>query len=95
MMAHLNTGNISTGLTKGGDGWNFVGNPYPSAVDWDAQQDGQGQTLLPDSYGVWNGATYATYISRWWNKWRDTSIFRQHRVSSCKPAAAGYSWCYK
>jgi hypothetical protein len=59
----LNTGNISKALTKGGDGWNFVGNPYPSAVDWDAS--GWTKTnLASDGYAIWNGAllTNAQYI---------------------------------
>ncbi len=36
----LNTGNISfnnlyrTGIGTGNFGWNFLGNPYPSAIDW-------------------------------------------------------------
>ncbi|MCK9401044.1 MAG: T9SS type A sorting domain-containing protein [Bacteroidales bacterium] len=57
----LNTGPISTPLTKGGDGWNFVGNPYPSAVDWDAV--GWTKTnLVTNSFSVWNGGpTYGTY----------------------------------
>jgi len=61
----LNTGAISTNLTKGGDGWNFTGNPYVSAVDWEAS--GWIKTnLLTNSYAVWDGSvlpngTYATY----------------------------------
>jgi hypothetical protein len=57
----VNTGTISTGLTKGGDGWNFVGNPYPSSVDWDAA--GWTKTnLTTAAYYVWNGATYSSYV---------------------------------
>lgn len=56
----LNTGTISTPLTKGGNGWNFVGNPYPSAVDWEAA--GWTKTsLVTNSCSVWDGATYGTY----------------------------------
>jgi hypothetical protein len=58
----LNTGNISKALTKGGDGWNFVGNPYVSAVDWEAA--GWTKTsLATNSYSVWQGATYGTYTA--------------------------------
>jgi hypothetical protein len=57
----LNSGAISTPLTSGGDGWNFVGNPYPSAVDWDAA--GWTRTnLATNAYYVWNGSTYASYL---------------------------------
>lgn len=30
-----NTGQISQGFTKSGLGWNLVGNPYPSVLDWE------------------------------------------------------------
>lgn len=56
----LNTGAQSTPLTFTVDGWNFTGNPYPSAVDWEATgwvKSG----LASDAYSVWDGATYGTY----------------------------------
>jgi len=56
----LNSGTISTPLTKGGNGWNFVGNPYPSAVDWEA--GGWTKTnLVTNAYSIWDGDTYGTY----------------------------------
>lgn len=55
----LVTGNQSTGLTSG---WNFTGNPYVSAVDWEAA--GWTKTnLVTNAYSVWDGATYGTYIA--------------------------------
>ncbi len=62
----VNTGDISKALTYSsvgsiyGDGWNFVGNPYPSAVDWEAA--GWTKTsLVTNSFSVWNGVNYGTY----------------------------------
>lgn len=56
----LNTGSLSTPLTSVTDGWNFLGNPYPSSVDWDAA--GWTKTnLTTNAYYVWNAGSYATY----------------------------------
>jgi hypothetical protein len=70
----LNTGAIGTALTYTPlgsiweDGWNFVGNPYASAVNWDAT--GWTKTgLATDSYSIWqgcvgcndDGGTYGSY----------------------------------
>lgn len=58
----LNTGTLSTGITSDGDGWNFVGNPYPSAVDWDAASGWTRTNLTTNAYYVWTGTTYASYV---------------------------------
>jgi hypothetical protein len=33
--ANLNNGNINYNITKQGNNFNFIGNPYPSPIDWD------------------------------------------------------------
>jgi hypothetical protein len=62
----LNSGTINKSLSytvaggSYGNGWNFTGNPYPSALDWEAT--GWTRTnLVTNSYSVWNGSTYASY----------------------------------
>ncbi|MCD4732600.1 MAG: T9SS type A sorting domain-containing protein [Bacteroidales bacterium] len=64
----LNTGNINSAIltnTNGNasTGYNFVGNPYPSAVDWDILA-GWTKTNLDNAIYIWNPAVgqYGSYI---------------------------------
>jgi hypothetical protein len=43
-------------------GYNFVGNPYTSALDWDASS-GWTKTNLEDAIYVYNNGNWATYVS--------------------------------
>lgn len=59
----LNTGNVATALTytpAQGNGWNLLGNPYPSAIDWDNVSG----TNLDDAVYVYDNAsaTYKSYV---------------------------------
>jgi len=64
---NLNSGPISYSLTNTlinpttHNGWNFVGNPYPSAVDWDAAS-GWTKTNIDNSIYYWNGINYSYYV---------------------------------
>jgi len=61
----FNTGTVTKNLTYNdgfGDGWNLLGNPYPSAIDWDlitrsGDVDGSVYIVNPTdgTYLVWNG----------------------------------------
>jgi len=54
----------STG-TPANDGWNLVGNPYPSTIDWDAASGWTKTGLSNTIYMIDNGSaagTYATYV---------------------------------
>jgi hypothetical protein len=64
----LNTGNISINLTNSGvdpneKGYNFVGNPYPSAVDWDAA--GWTKTNIDNAIYIYNPliGQYGQYVN--------------------------------
>jgi len=69
----LNTGNISATITATdvngsgigfSEGWNFVGNPYPSAIDLGAPGNvlpGYTWTNLDNTVYLWNGVQYASY----------------------------------
>jgi len=52
------TNNMSNSNT----GFNFVGNPFTSALDWDAAS-GWTKTNLDDAIYVYNGTSYASYIA--------------------------------
>ncbi len=62
----LNTGSLSisnlTGTTISSvfNGWNLVGNPYPSAIDWDASS-GWSKSDFYNSYYVRTNGTYSSY----------------------------------
>lgn len=61
---HGNVGPLSVQLTgaAGPDqGWNLMGNPYPSAIDWNAAS-GWTKTNLANSVYVWNNNQYASYV---------------------------------
>ncbi len=73
--APINSGNINfnafTTFTSSGtlanDGWNLVGNPYPSTIDWDASGGAWTKTGINNAtYMLDNGLispVYATYIA--------------------------------
>jgi len=69
---NLNTGSKFIGVTNnnidplnGSSGFNFAGNPYPSAIDWDVN-DGEGWTRSNVSYSIyiWNQdvGNYGVYV---------------------------------
>ncbi len=49
-------------ISGGGDGWNLVGNPYTSAINWDAAS-GWGKTGVDNAIYVMNGAGWRTYVN--------------------------------
>jgi C1A family cysteine protease len=59
----LNTGSIGDigNLSNDGLGWNLVGNPYPSFIDWDAT--GWTKTNVSNAiYSSVNSSTWASYV---------------------------------
>lgn len=46
------------------EGWNLVGNPYPSAIDWDAES-GWTKTNISDAIYIWDKdkQNFVTYVS--------------------------------
>jgi hypothetical protein len=59
------TSTASRALTRAadgfGNGWNLVGNPYSSSIDWDAST-GWTKTNLNNAIYIVNGGVWATYI---------------------------------
>ena len=60
----LNTGNIgaANNITRSGQGWNLVGNPYPSAIDWDAAAGWTKTNVDNATYRHVNSAIWASYV---------------------------------
>lgn len=70
----LNTGNIAASVTAtdintdlsigDGEGWNLIGNPFPSAVDVGTENDpvtGYSWTNIDSTIYAWNGTSYSTF----------------------------------
>jgi len=68
----VNTGNLSTAITFTpsvstlSDGWNLIGNPYPSPISWNALRLIAGNTALNASVKRWKQTgSYAGQYSDW------------------------------
>ncbi|MBN2778685.1 MAG: T9SS type A sorting domain-containing protein [Bacteroidales bacterium] len=63
----LNNGNVGplalqlTGIPDINRGWNLIGNPYVSAIDWNAAS-GWTKTNVANAVYVYNGIQYASYV---------------------------------
>ncbi len=55
----LNSGTYFLPVTHVGNGWNMVGNPYPSAIDWD--NSGWIKSGIDATVYVWDGVQYITW----------------------------------
>ncbi len=53
--------NSSANATVDGLGYNFIGNPFPSALDWQAASGWGGSATLTNNIYVYNGSTYLVY----------------------------------
>ncbi|MFZ4399674.1 MAG: BNR-repeat neuraminidase N-terminal domain-containing protein [Bacteroidales bacterium] len=89
---NLNTGNLNIPLSVTNglySGWNFVANPYPSAINWNATS-GWTRNMLSDAGSgekaiwVWNATTanYGAYISN--------AALGTNSVSRLIPSAQGF-----
>jgi hypothetical protein len=61
----INHGNVTpsvqlTGAAGPSTGWNLIGNPYPSSIDWNAAS-GWTKTNIGSTIYVWNNNQYATW----------------------------------
>lgn len=59
-LSYTNNDPVAGPLPDYYDGWNLVGNPYPSAIDWDLIDDGL--TNVENAIYVWDGDQYASYV---------------------------------
>jgi hypothetical protein len=67
----LNNGAFSVPITKNGEGYNLVPNPYPSAIDWDAASGWTKEGIVESAIYIWpsnagsnaNQTNYAVYVN--------------------------------
>jgi hypothetical protein len=57
-----NDGSYSPAVSRLGNGWNFVGNPYPCPLDWTLAA-GWTKTNVDNATYVWNNSAYASYVN--------------------------------
>ncbi|NQY12023.1 MAG: hypothetical protein HRT71_21210, partial [Flavobacteriales bacterium] len=59
-----NTGNIPVSLTHSSTGWNLIGNPYPSPIDWDrvSKPDSMSEAFYVWDYAGGRDGHYMSYI---------------------------------
>ena len=67
-LTHTFEGTFRTGtvgaadnMLHAGDGWNFVGNAFTSAIDWDAAS-GWEKTNVNDAIYIYDGSTWLSYV---------------------------------
>lgn len=58
----LNTSLPSMALPRANDGFNYVGNPFSSAIDWEATSGWNRVNLNGAYYVVYNGHSFASYV---------------------------------
>jgi hypothetical protein len=60
----LNSGTFGSAdnLTRSNEGWNMVGNPYPSSLDWEATT-GWTKTNVDNAIYIINDGNWASYVS--------------------------------
>lgn len=57
----VNQGTIDFKPTGNYEGWNLLGNPYPSDIDWDAASGWTKSNIQGNTIHIWNGSQYLTW----------------------------------
>lgn len=55
----LNSGDVDVQLAYNNEGWNLIGNPYPTSIDWTVATTGN----VNNAVYVYNNGTYGSYVN--------------------------------
>ena len=97
----LNNGDQSIAISSANDGWNLLGNPYPSPIDWSLLDDTYGAVYYWDSensnYVSWNngGGTGAQYVPAMQGFWINTTSDGTFNISNTERTHSGTTTYYK
>lgn len=85
----LNSNEQNLNLSTEGSGWHLIGNPFPSAIDWDKIGD---KRNIDNTLYFWNGTNYQYYLgnSPQGNELSGLNLGDENKATNIIPAMQGF-----